>query len=52
MNGRLETSSPDEKTGAFEQILPETLRLCGDVFGNYVVQKFMVSQLSRSWNIM
>jgi len=30
----------DEKNGAFAQIVPETLSLCTDVFGNYVIQKF------------
>jgi pumilio RNA-binding family len=37
---RLETATPEEKQAAFEQLLPETLRLCTDVFGNYVIQKF------------
>jgi len=37
---KLEEASDAEKQAVFEQILPETLRLCTDVFGNYCIQKF------------
>lgn len=37
---RLEHATSQEKDAVFEQILPETIRLCTDVFGNYVIQKF------------
>lgn len=37
---KLETASVEEKQAAFEQLLPDTLRLCTDAFGNYVIQKF------------
>jgi len=37
---KLEDASLEEKQMVFEQILPETLRLCTDVFGNYCIQKF------------
>jgi len=37
---KLEEASDADKQAVFEQILPETLRLCTDVFGNYCIQKF------------
>jgi len=37
---KLEEATDAEKQAVFEQILPETLRLCTDVFGNYCIQKF------------
>merc|ERR1719510_2574243 len=37
---KLEEATDEEKQAVFEQILPETLRLCTDVFGNYCIQKF------------
>jgi len=37
---KLEDATLEEKQAVFEQILPETLRLCTDVFGNYCIQKF------------
>lgn len=37
---KLEDATLEEKQMVFEQILPETLRLCTDVFGNYCIQKF------------
>merc|ERR1719493_181367 len=37
---KLEEATEAEKQAVFEQILPETLRLCTDVFGNYCIQKF------------
>jgi len=37
---KLEDATLEEKHAVFEQILPETLRLCTDVFGNYCIQKF------------
>merc|ERR1719493_424776 len=37
---KLEEASEEEKQAVFDQILPETLRLCTDVFGNYCIQKF------------
>lgn len=37
---KLKVASLEEKQMAFEQILPETFRLCTDVFGNYAIQKF------------
>ena len=33
----------DEKNMIFMRILPETNRLTTDVFGNYVIQKFLES---------
>ncbi|OLY80306.1 Pumilio-like protein [Smittium mucronatum] len=36
----LETASPHDKTLVFEEILPSSLSLMSDVFGNYVIQKF------------
>lgn len=37
---KLEEATDEEKQAVFDQILPETLRLCTDVFGNYCIQKF------------
>jgi hypothetical protein len=36
----LETSNAEQKQAIFEQLEPTCLRLCVDVFGNYVIQKF------------
>ncbi len=38
---RLEQASDVEKSAAVESVLPEVVRLSHDVFGNYVVQKFI-----------
>ncbi|KAF9954897.1 mRNA binding protein puf3, partial [Modicella reniformis] len=37
---KLETSTDDEKTIVFDEIMPHALQLMTDVFGNYVIQKF------------
>lgn len=36
----LETSNAEQKQAIFDQLEPTCLRLCVDVFGNYVIQKF------------
>ena len=38
---KLEEASDADKQAVFEQILPETLRLCTDVFGNYCIRKIL-----------
>lgn len=38
---KLDSASHEEKQAAFDQLFDHTLRLCSDVFGNYVVQKFL-----------
>ena len=37
---KLETANSDEKDQIFREILPNSLQLMTDVFGNYVIQKF------------
>lgn len=37
---------------AFQQLLPETYALCKDVFGNYVVQKFLDAGLPEQRNVL
>ena len=36
---KLETVSMEEKASIFQEVLPHTLTLMTDVFGNYVIQK-------------
>lgn len=38
---KLETATPEQLTTALEELLPRCLSLMTDVFGNYVVQKFL-----------
>ncbi len=38
---KLEVATPAEKDMVFEAILPTALSLMSDLFGNYVVQKFL-----------
>jgi len=38
---KLETVGLDELTAALDEVLPRILNLVTDVFGNYVVQKFL-----------
>ena len=37
---KLETANSDEKDQIFREVLPNSLQLTTDVFGNYVIQKF------------
>ena len=37
---KLETANSDEKERVFSEIIPNSLQLMTDVFGNYVIQKF------------
>jgi hypothetical protein len=41
MQTKLEVASAEEKDMVFEAILPTALSLMSDLFGNYVVQKFL-----------
>lgn len=36
----LEVSSDEERQYVFDEVLPNSLQLMTDVFGNYVIQKF------------
>lgn len=36
---KLETATTEEKDMVFEEIMPQSLSLMTDVFGNYVIQK-------------
>lgn len=38
---KLDTLTPDELEAAFAEVAPKGLMLMNDVFGNYVVQKFL-----------
>jgi pumilio RNA-binding family len=38
---RLDSLAPDELEAAFAEIAPKGLMLMNDVFGNYVIQKFL-----------
>ena len=38
---KLEVATPQEKDMVFDALLPNALSLMTDLFGNYVVQKFM-----------
>lgn len=37
---KLESASTEDKQIVFDEILPNSLQLMTDVFGNYVIQKF------------
>jgi pumilio RNA-binding family len=38
---KLDTLTPDELEAAFAEVAPKGLMLMNDVFGNYVIQKFL-----------
>ncbi len=38
---KLETATPEELSAALAEVLPRATHLMTDVFGNYVVQKFL-----------
>lgn len=40
---KLETATTEEKDMVYEEIMPRALKLMTDVFGNYVVQKVLIS---------
>lgn len=40
---KLETATVDEKNMVFDEIMPQALSLMTDVFGNYVIQKVILS---------
>jgi hypothetical protein len=40
---KLETASTEEKDMVFAEIMPQALTLMTDVFGNYVVQKVLIT---------
>lgn len=40
---KLETATADEKNMVFDEIMPQALSLMTDVFGNYVIQKVILS---------
>jgi hypothetical protein len=40
---KLETATAEEKNMVFDEIMPQALSLMTDVFGNYVIQKVILS---------
>ena len=40
---KLETATPEEKNMVFHEIIPQALSLMTDVFGNYVIQKVIIT---------
>lgn len=40
---KLETATGEEKNMVFDEIMPQALSLMTDVFGNYVIQKVILS---------
>jgi hypothetical protein len=40
---KLETATTEEKNMVFDEIMPQALSLMTDVFGNYVIQKVILS---------